>query len=185
MGKWVAGLIAAIMAPVAVWWLTHPGGPLNAVKQTPPPLVGSSPDPSESKTVDHKGLIACGHSLDAPIYNKWLQLGGEHSEFGCPVMDAADAGPSQFRTTGRWAEFNGSDHRAMIFWHKNGAHAGQAYSVHGAIGLLYASMSRDASFLGFPITDEYDMPGGPPGRRSDFEGGYIQWNPQTRQYQAY
>lgn len=37
MRKWLAGILASIVAAVAVWWLTHPGGPLNPVTPTPPP----------------------------------------------------------------------------------------------------------------------------------------------------
>lgn len=29
MGKWLAGIIAAIITGVIVWWLTHPGGFFN------------------------------------------------------------------------------------------------------------------------------------------------------------
>ena len=47
---------------------------------------------------------------------------------------------------------------------------------------LYQSLGGTGSWLGFPTSDEYDVPGG---RRSDFENGYIFWDAQTRVCQAH
>jgi len=35
LGKWIAGLAAAIIAPLVVWILTRPGGLINPVPPTP------------------------------------------------------------------------------------------------------------------------------------------------------
>jgi uncharacterized protein with LGFP repeats len=47
--------------------------------------------------------------------------------------------------------------------------------VHGCTFKLYQSLGGTGSWLGFPISDEYDVPGG---RRSDFENGFVFWDEQ-------
>jgi hypothetical protein len=37
VGKWVAGILASIIAAVAIWWLTREGGPLNPAPEKPAP----------------------------------------------------------------------------------------------------------------------------------------------------
>src|SRR5262249_3929183 len=48
MGKWLAGVAAAVLGSVIIWWLTHPGGPLN-----PPPPPPRKPD-AVVKIIDFK-----------------------------------------------------------------------------------------------------------------------------------
>jgi len=45
-----------------------------------------------------------------------------------------------------------------------------AWSWHGAIRVQYASMGWELSSLGYPISDEFAIPGG---RRSNFAHGFI------------
>jgi serine protease len=52
------------------------------------------------------------------------------------------------------------------------------YAVHGAIYSKYRDLSYTASLLGFPTSDEF-WSGSL--RRSNFEGGYITWDPATNQ----
>jgi len=47
------------------------------------------------------------------------------------------------------------------------------YRVCGAIRAKYQEIGGPDSFLGNPITNEYDVPAG---RQSDFQGGSIRWN---------
>jgi hypothetical protein len=94
---------------------------------------------------------------------------------GCAASDEAEAGASPQGTTGRFAFFGAGD-GGLIAWHASGPRAGSAFEVHGCIFKLYQSLGGTASWLGFPVSDEYDVPGG---RRSDFENGYIVWNAQT------
>jgi hypothetical protein len=70
----------------------------------------------------------------------------------------------------------------VIIWHRDGRFAGRSFEVHGAIGQLYQSLGGTNSWLGFPVSDEYSVPGG---RRSDFEGGYIFWDAKTGKTQAF
>lgn len=46
----------------------------------------------------------------------------------------------------------------------------------GAIRDKWGSLGWENSPLGFPVTDEYAIPGG---ARSDFQGGCITWTPST------
>ena len=119
--------------------------------------------------------------MGSGIYNKWQQLGGEGNLLGCAASDEAEAGASPQGTTGRYAFFGAGD-GGLIVWHGNGPRAGQAFEVHGCTFKLYQSLGGTGSWLGFPISDEYDVPGG---RRSDFENGFVFWDAQTRACQAF
>ena len=125
---------------------------------------------------------ACGFSVGSGIYGKWVQTGGLGGYLGCARSDEREAGRSPFGTGGRYALFSGWANAAVIIWHANGRFAGRSFAVHGAIGQLYQSLGGTNSWLGFPISDEYDVPGG---RRSDFEGGYILWDSRTGRAQAF
>lgn len=119
------------------------------------------------------GETACGgFTLGADIAAKWQQMGGQSGTLGCPQKAEDEAGVSPAGTTGRYVLFNGG----VIIWHRSGPRAGQTFEVHGCIATLYQNMGGTNSWLGFPVSDEYDSPGG---RRSDFEGGYITWNAAT------
>ena len=48
--------------------------------------------------------------------------------------------------------------------------------VLGAIRGTWASMGWETSSLGFPTSDEHDVPGG---RASDVERGRLRWNAST------
>ena len=120
--------------------------------------------------------VACSYKLGTAIYNKWVSFGGEGDILGCPIRDELQAERSPQGTTGSYSEFNGGDGNYIIL-HGIGRLAGSAFVVQGGVFLLYKSLGGTASWLGFPVSDEYDVPGG---RRSDFEGGYVFWDAQTR-----
>jgi len=121
---------------------------------------------------------ACGFTLGSGILNKWLQTGGEKGSLGCARSNENEAGRSPRGTSGRYALFNGG----VIIWTRDGTNAGRSFEVHGCIASLYQQMGGTNSWLGFPISDEYSVPGG---RRSDFEGGFIFWDAKTSRCQAY
>lgn len=123
---------------------------------------------------------ACNYLLGSGIYDKWISFGGERGILGCPVSDEIDAPQSPEGTTGRISEFDGGD-GAYIVWHRTGRFAGTAFVVQGCIYSLYKDHGATASWLGFPVSDEYDIPDG---RRSDFEGGFVGWSAQTRECRA-
>jgi len=54
-------------------------------------------------------------------------------------------------------------------------------AVQGAIYAQWASLGYERSGLGYPITDEYAIPGG---RRNDFVHGTITWQASTNTTQT-
>jgi uncharacterized protein with LGFP repeats len=105
------------------------------------------------------------HEVHGAIKSKWVALGAEHSLLGYPATDEL----LTLDGAGRYNHFSGG---GSVYWHPTvGAH-----EVHGAIKLHWASLGYEHSYLGYPISDEYAIPGG---RRSDFQNGYITWNAAT------
>ncbi|MBI4861826.1 MAG: hypothetical protein HY815_16440 [Candidatus Riflebacteria bacterium] len=107
-------------------------------------------------------------SVGGRIGDKWRSLGGARGVLGRSISGEMAATPSPFRTQGRYRIFE----RGLIIWHASGRYLGRAFAVIGAILKLYRSMGATGSWLGLPISDEYDWYGG---KRADFEGGYIHW----------
>ena len=101
------------------------------------------------------------------IAQKWVSSGSE--QFGYPVTDeyaSLDGGRAI-----RFQVINESRDRAWIFWSpKTGAH-----EVHGLIGLVYSDEKIEHR-LGYPTSEEEDIPGG---RRNRFLKGSIDWNGST------
>jgi hypothetical protein len=128
-------------------------------------------------------LKACNYSLGSGIYNKWLQV-KDNGFFLCPTMNESEAGRSPQGTTGRFAWFKGEGDQSygVLTWHRTGNYAGRSFAVYGCNFRAYLQVGGSNSWLGFPISDEYDAPGG---RRNDFEGGYIFWNAKVNSCQAY
>lgn len=100
------------------------------------------------------------------IEEKYTALGGCNSFLGAPITSEQGAPDG----VGRYSVFtNGS-----IYWTPSlGAH-----EVHGTIRDKWAELGWEAGTLGYPISDEYTVPGG---RRSDFEHGSILWSSTTYQ----
>lgn len=61
--KWVGGVVAAILAGVLVFILTHPGGPLNPVTPSPPAAIGAAIDNVQLST----GTPCCKFSVEVTI----------------------------------------------------------------------------------------------------------------------
>jgi len=105
------------------------------------------------------------------ILAKYKAIGGPSHPIGLPIADEGEALRSPFGTTGTYSRFE----RGTINWHRDGSRAKQTFFVMGGIFEKYKAMGYSSSWLGFPISDEYDVTGG---ARSDFEGGNISWTPQ-------
>jgi uncharacterized protein with LGFP repeats len=54
--------------------------------------------------------------------------------------------------------------------------ASGTHDVRGAIRNRWGSLGSERGALGYPISDEYDVPGG---KRSDFQRGSITWDALT------
>lgn len=154
---------------------------IDSLKASISPPQNTQKD-SQTST-NEETLKACNYSLGSGIYNKWLQVKG-NDFFLCPTMNESEASRSPQGTTGRFAWFKGENDQAygVIHWHRTGNYAGRAFVVYGCNFRAYLQVGGSGSWLGFPISDEYDAPHG---RRNDFEGGYIFWDAKANSCQAF
>ncbi|HEV7872107.1 MAG TPA: PQQ-dependent sugar dehydrogenase [Modestobacter sp.] len=105
------------------------------------------------------------HEVHGEVLAGYLAAGG-HARFGAPLTDETPTPDG----TGRYSHFEG----ASVYW----TAATGAHEVHGLIGGRWAALGREQSYLGYPVSDEYDVPGG---RRGDFERGSITFDAATGQ----
>ncbi|WP_138758606.1 PQQ-dependent sugar dehydrogenase [Modestobacter altitudinis] len=104
------------------------------------------------------------HSVVGAIYDAWARAGWEGGRLGFPTSD-------ETVTPGGAGRFNHFE-RGSVYWTPTtGAHV-----VEGDILLRWATLGWERSYLGFPTSDEYGVPGG---RRTDFQGGSITWDAAT------
>jgi glucose/arabinose dehydrogenase len=105
-------------------------------------------------------------SVLGDIYRSWARTGWEGGRLGFPITNETSTPDGR----GRYNHFEGGS----IYWTpQTGAHV-----VEGAIRDRWSARGWERSYLGFPTSDEYPVPGG---RRSDFQGGSITWNATTGQ----
>jgi hypothetical protein len=104
------------------------------------------------------------HEVHGGIRAEWAALGWERSLLGYPLTDET-ATPDG---VGRYNLFQGGS----IYW----TPATGAHEVHGGIRAEWAALGWERSALGYPISDEYAVPGG---RQSDFQGGFLRWDATT------
>ncbi|MCF6745044.1 hypothetical protein E9529_12295 [Blastococcus sp. KM273128] len=104
------------------------------------------------------------HEVRGAIWARYGLLGWERSALGYPITDERGTPDG----IGRYGNF---EHGTIYFTPRTGAH-----EVRGAIWARYGSLGWERSPLGYPITDEYAVPGG---RQSDFEGGFIRFDAAT------
>ncbi|MDQ2728046.1 MAG: GDSL-type esterase/lipase family protein [Actinomycetota bacterium] len=102
------------------------------------------------------------YEVHGVILSHYLALGGPAGILGYPISDEQ---PTR-APGGRFNSFQGG----VIDW----SPALGAFEVQGAILNRYLSLGGTASFLGFPISDEFQV--GPAGRQSNFEHGYISFS---------
>lgn len=105
------------------------------------------------------------HEVHGAIhYEYFWNLDEDRGPLGYPVTDET---PTP-ETLGAFNHFE----RGSVYW----SPATGAHEVYGAIYGRWASLNWEKGRLGFPVSGEYDVPGG---RRSDFQGGSITWNART------
>ncbi|GAC1322439.1 MAG: hypothetical protein NVSMB13_00840 [Mycobacteriales bacterium] len=101
------------------------------------------------------------HEVHGAIRGRWAATGWERGPLGYPVTHESAAPDG----VGRFNAFTGGS----VYWTPTlGAH-----EVHGAIRDRWAAMGWERGSLGYPTSEEYDVPGG---RRSDFTGGSLSWD---------
>jgi uncharacterized protein with LGFP repeats/GH25 family lysozyme M1 (1,4-beta-N-acetylmuramidase) len=99
-------------------------------------------------------------SVRGSIRDRWASLGWELSVLGYPVTDENGTPDG----VGRYNHFQGGS----IYWSPGTG----AWEVHGSIRDTWSSLGWERSRLGYPVSNEYGVPGG---RRSDFQHGSITW----------
>lgn len=105
-------------------------------------------------------------SIHGAIHLKWGQYGWEQGHLGFPTTNELPTPDG----VGRFNQFEGGS----VYWTpRTGAH-----EVRGSIRERWAALGWELSYLGYPTSDEYSVPGG---RRSDFERGSITWTAATGQ----
>ncbi|MBP2325481.1 hypothetical protein JOF56_005866 [Kibdelosporangium banguiense] len=120
----------------------------------------------------HRLNVGRGTTCPAPeILDAYLKLGGHKSVLGPPSSDDACTA----ERTGRYAHFGSAG--SIYSTDRTGAHA-----VSGAIRAKWASLGSEKSTLGYPTSDEFDIPGG---RRNTFERGRIDFDAATGVATAY
>ncbi len=104
------------------------------------------------------------HEVHGAILQKYSDLGKYYGFLGYPKTDELKTPDG----IGRYNHFQGGS----IYWTPTtGAH-----EVHGAIYDKWAEMGWEKSWLGYPTSDEFSIPG-TNGKRSIFVGGAIDWFP--------
>jgi uncharacterized protein with LGFP repeats/GH25 family lysozyme M1 (1,4-beta-N-acetylmuramidase) len=105
------------------------------------------------------------HSVVNGIRAVYLSYDAERSFLGYPTSDETSRD-----NVGTFNHFQ----YGSIFWSPAG---GIHYVVNG-IRARYLALNAELSYLGYPISNEYAIPGG---ARSDFQHGSITWNAATGQ----
>jgi uncharacterized protein with LGFP repeats len=99
------------------------------------------------------------------ILGKYQDLGFEHGFLRLPLTDELGTPDGM----GRFNHFEGGS----IYWTPDlGAH-----EVHGGIRALWASLGWERGWLGYPVTDETQLPDA--SRVNNFQSGSIRWTPRT------
>lgn len=98
------------------------------------------------------------------IRETWSRLGWERGAVGYPVTDELPTPDGR----GRFNHFE----RGSVYWTlTTGAH-----EVRGGFRAYWSSTGWERGWLGYPLTDEYPVPGG---QGQDFENGQLRWEAAT------
>jgi hypothetical protein len=117
------------------------------------PLIASHQAQASGTAVDFEGgsiyftAETGAHEVHGDIRIKWLSVGG-HLKFGYPITDELPT-PNGRGKLNHFA--NGS-----VYWTPEIG----AYEVHGDIRDRWASLGWENSYLGFPVSDQFETPEG-------------------------
>ncbi|WGD34609.1 hypothetical protein [Olleya sp. YS] len=112
----------------------------------------------------YKNGAGKAHEVHGAILAKYLRLGGPR-KFGFPTSNESDVKKGR-RTIGKSSSFE----HCTIYW-KSGV---GAFEVHGDIRRKYHQLNGPCSQLGFPTSDESNIPHRS-GKINTFEKGSILW----------
>jgi hypothetical protein len=119
----------------------------------------------QSGRMYHRAGEATAHEVHGAILARFLQLGGV-GRWGFPVSDE-QAVLRDGQSVGRLSEFE----NATFYW----SPATGAFEVHGDIRKRYQDLRGPAGELGFPTSDELDIPGVAGARFNTFQNGSLCW----------
>lgn len=104
------------------------------------------------------------HEVHGSILTKFLRIGGVN-KFGFPMSNESDVKKGN-RVIGKFSEFE----NCTIYWKRDVG----AFEVHGDIRRKYKELNGPCSALGFPTSDESNVPNRS-GKINTFEKGSILW----------
>jgi uncharacterized protein with LGFP repeats len=96
------------------------------------------------------------------IRDRWAALGWERGPLGYPATGERGTPDG----VGRYNHFSSG---GSVYWTPTTG----AQDVYGAIRSRWAALGWERSYLGYPTSGEFAVPGG---RRSNFQNGYITWD---------
>ena len=144
-----------------------------------PPSQGTPPEQRRDQATASPGFttMACedywnaahgrSYTLCGRIRDKYIELGGPGSFLGAPTSGEI-LNPDG---VGKRASFEGN---SSIYWHPDT----DAHQIGGDIGKRWGELRWEASYLGYPTTDEVSTPNGQ-GRVNHFERGSVYWTGTT------
>jgi glucose/arabinose dehydrogenase len=106
------------------------------------------------------------HEVHGGIRDKWSRMGWELSPLGYPTSD-------ETMTPDGNGRFNHFQNGSIYYYPGIGV-----WEVRGAIKERWGNLGYERSYLGYPTSDEHDAGGL---RRSNFQFGYITYNPANRE----
>ncbi|MCP2316352.1 LGFP repeat-containing protein [Nocardia amikacinitolerans] len=98
-------------------------------------------------------------TVSGDIYDKYMEAGGPEGPLGAPI-EAQESAPNN----GKYQDFVGG----TIYEPEDG----EPHIVWGEIRKAWEENGGAAGELGYPVSDETDIPGG---KKSEFSGGTITW----------
>jgi hypothetical protein len=123
----------------------------------------------------HKTGQPNAHEVHGAILANYLAVGGPPA-LGFPITHETEvrkrtstpsSGRNLFVTIGKFSEFE----RCTIYWSSSTG----ACEVHGDIRQKFRDLGGPAGDLGFPTSDEQDIPGVAGGRFNSFQNGILLW----------
>jgi uncharacterized protein with LGFP repeats len=146
------------------------GSPIEAERPTFDG-VGRAQSFDRGGTISWHPQFGTAFAVYGGIAQKWLSVGRE--QFGYPVTDEYGCGDGVGRVNKFMSVPSGDP--GWIFWTPTTG----AREVHGLIALVYERHNFQSGGLGYPVSDEENVPGQPGDRRTRFQGGTIDFTAAT------
>lgn len=139
------------------------GFPVSVVNSVP----GGLEQPFQYGRMYHRAAMLTAYEVHGAILSRYLETGGLQ-RWGFPVTDEDDVRRDGGEVIGKVSRFE----VCTFYWSGRTG----AFEVHGDIRNHYESLRGPAGELGFPTSDELDIPDeSGPGRFNTFENGSLCW----------